>query len=440
MVVICTKPESPEAEQPAKRPKRPVTAAMLARNRAAAKSSTGPRTADGKAASSVNAVTHGATSQTVMFLPGEDPEEFYQQVDRWAKQLGAFSEPEYAQVERAVYQLWKARRAGNANVAAMTRVIENIAAAFAKRQYEKLLALLEQLPIDPRAIINQLMVMSVGLRWQLEILDRLAAALEQQGCFGSGTPINFLYLNGFVPTHLFSNPRLMSLQMACLAAACGTTPPTATEAAALLADSQPSYMDAAEFARQLEPHVAKLPTAAQARAFLTTIVAAMRQKLTRDLEVVTADEQQKIDLEITEARSDVTAEGSLRERYETAANRQHDAALRTLRSLQDARRKYGEGDLTDLEAVLPRENQEPPQESAPGPWEPVPAGDASPAEEAPGQNEPYVTQVAVQVKACNEGEAANPGAGPVPGDAGPAAVGTQATTGHRATAFQPLRE
>jgi len=42
-------------------------------NRLNAQASTGPRTAEGKAASSGNALTHGLTARTVL-LAGEDPE------------------------------------------------------------------------------------------------------------------------------------------------------------------------------------------------------------------------------------------------------------------------------------------------------------------------------------------------------------------------------
>ena len=48
---------------------------QIAANRLNAQAYTGPRTAEGKAASSGNALTHGLTARTVL-LAGEDPEEY----------------------------------------------------------------------------------------------------------------------------------------------------------------------------------------------------------------------------------------------------------------------------------------------------------------------------------------------------------------------------
>jgi len=56
-------PEEPVGEEK----KRPISARKLAANRANAQRSTGPRTAEGKAKSRLNAVTHGLTAR---FFPG----------------------------------------------------------------------------------------------------------------------------------------------------------------------------------------------------------------------------------------------------------------------------------------------------------------------------------------------------------------------------------
>ncbi|HWE39682.1 MAG TPA: hypothetical protein VG406_24245 [Isosphaeraceae bacterium] len=52
-----------------------LSAAQLAARRANALLSTGPRTPEGKAVASMNAVTHGLCT-TVAVLPGESVEEF----------------------------------------------------------------------------------------------------------------------------------------------------------------------------------------------------------------------------------------------------------------------------------------------------------------------------------------------------------------------------
>src|SRR5258705_8375585 len=102
-----------ETETPTK-PRRPPSPAQIAANRANAKLSTGPRSDQGKAVSRLNGVTHGMTCKLPVVLPGEDPEEFLGEVARWARQLGAGTEAERAQVEPAVSTRWRIRRARDA--------------------------------------------------------------------------------------------------------------------------------------------------------------------------------------------------------------------------------------------------------------------------------------------------------------------------------------
>jgi hypothetical protein len=49
-----------------------ATPAQIAANRANAQKSTGPRTAEGKAASRLNALKHGLDAESLI-IPGEDP-------------------------------------------------------------------------------------------------------------------------------------------------------------------------------------------------------------------------------------------------------------------------------------------------------------------------------------------------------------------------------
>jgi len=60
---------------PKKTTRNHATEAQIRANRENAKKSTGPRTAEGKAASSRNGLSHGLCAEKLM-LAGEDPEEF----------------------------------------------------------------------------------------------------------------------------------------------------------------------------------------------------------------------------------------------------------------------------------------------------------------------------------------------------------------------------
>lgn len=90
---------------------RKLSEAQLAANRANAQKSTGPRTEEGKAASAMNAVTHGLLSRFVL-LPGEDPDELddlREGMFAHFKPVGTF---EGVLVDRMVAMVWRLRRAG----------------------------------------------------------------------------------------------------------------------------------------------------------------------------------------------------------------------------------------------------------------------------------------------------------------------------------------
>src|SRR3954466_14229867 len=130
-------------------PKREVSPARLAANRANAKLSTGPRSAQGKAVSRLNGVTHGMTCHLPVVLPGEDPEEFQSEVDRWARQLGAATEAERAQVEAAVSPRWRMRRARDAEASAVAEAIAGLEEGFDDRRAAEVRATIPRLPQAP---------------------------------------------------------------------------------------------------------------------------------------------------------------------------------------------------------------------------------------------------------------------------------------------------
>lgn len=442
MVVTCTETET----NTAKRPKRPVSEAKRAANRANAKSSTGPRTAAGKAASSLNAVIHGMTSNTIHFLPDEVPEEFYQQVQRWADQLGAVTEPEYILVQRSVYNFWKTRRAGNAGAAAITRTIERATATFERDLDRKAAALIPQLPASPAAVAAQLEQCTPGLAWLIGRSGTLITVLKERGYWDSPQRNEFFYLMGVDPRNLFSQPEVMSMLLDCLAAQRDGAPLTGEEAARLLGDLRPEYMDQAEFAQRLAPHVAKLRRVEHARRFLGHVVGQMHQTRLSAREPVAAYERQQRELVLTELKCDVSHEGSLRERYEATADRQMQAALRSLRSLQADRRKYGEGDLSGLEGegdgagASASEAEEEPAEAVVRTEETGSSAGASREEGAGERSEATVTQVSGVKTSCDESSGGLPGTDAVPDGAGLGAGSGGAAAGHPARGFEPLRE
>src|SRR3954454_19774007 len=155
-----------ETETPSK-PRREPSPAQVAANRANAKLSTGPRSDQGKAVSRLNGVTHGMTCKLPVVLPGEDPEEFQSEVALWARQLGAQTEAERAQVETAVSTRWRMRRARDAEASAVAEAIDGLEEGFDDRRAAEVRATIPSLPQDPDGAVRQLRNSTSGCDWLL---------------------------------------------------------------------------------------------------------------------------------------------------------------------------------------------------------------------------------------------------------------------------------
>src|SRR5258707_14752804 len=98
-------------------PKREISPARLAANRANSLKSSGPRTPEGKEVSRLNGLTHGMRSE-LPILPGEDPEALRRRIAVWTGELGAETEPERHLVEAAVQASWRLDRCRGVETAA----------------------------------------------------------------------------------------------------------------------------------------------------------------------------------------------------------------------------------------------------------------------------------------------------------------------------------
>ena len=87
-----------------------TTAAQFAANRRNAKKSTGPRTREGKTASSRNALKHGLTAETYI-LPGEDPHKYEMLRQQVFDEINPNSLIAQILTERLTGLLWRLRRA-----------------------------------------------------------------------------------------------------------------------------------------------------------------------------------------------------------------------------------------------------------------------------------------------------------------------------------------
>jgi hypothetical protein len=84
--------------------------AQIQANRSNAQKSTGPRTAEGKATASRNAVKHGLLAEQVV-IHGEDPAQFEMYREGMLAELGPQGAVEEMLAERAVSLAWRLRRA-----------------------------------------------------------------------------------------------------------------------------------------------------------------------------------------------------------------------------------------------------------------------------------------------------------------------------------------
>ena len=90
-----------------------ATAAQITANQANARRSTGPRTAEGKAASARNSTSHGLSSQDFVILPGQEAEfeEFISSLRHEIAPVGALELELFAYCAHAAWTLRRCRRA-----------------------------------------------------------------------------------------------------------------------------------------------------------------------------------------------------------------------------------------------------------------------------------------------------------------------------------------
>jgi hypothetical protein len=123
-----------------------ISEAKLAANRANALKSSGPKTAEGKAISRLNAVKHGVYAETVS-IPGEDGEAFDRRFNSWSRDLNplASEAADYlvAMLVRKSIRLDRCNVVRDATVADLARNALHARASRRSRRIEKLTRMLD---------------------------------------------------------------------------------------------------------------------------------------------------------------------------------------------------------------------------------------------------------------------------------------------------------
>ena len=100
-------------------PPKPLTDPQLARNRANAQKSTGPRTPEGKRNSSQNAISHGFLARSIL-LPGESAARFHALLASYARRFQPASQDEHDLVETMAVCRWRLLRSWTLESTALT--------------------------------------------------------------------------------------------------------------------------------------------------------------------------------------------------------------------------------------------------------------------------------------------------------------------------------
>jgi len=191
-----------------------ISQRKLEANRRNAAKSTGPRTAQGKAKVSLNAVTHGMTAATVV-LPHEDEQAYQHRLEAWTGELKPPGELGQYLVERVVRISWQLDRADTFEQARLARRIQEAPRLFGASHAEPAETLIARLlgteaqptlqepvhshsprrveravpvPVDPPAfLLSELESSSEGCRRLIAEWTRLLDWLERLGPEGLAT-------------------------------------------------------------------------------------------------------------------------------------------------------------------------------------------------------------------------------------------------------------
>jgi len=339
-------PKNGAADPAPPKEKRPATAAQVAANQANSKRSTGPGL-ESRARTRFNGVKLGLTGRKFFFLPGESEAEFYDQVASWVIQLGAVTDAEVAQVETAVYALWKADRADRAQVSAATQAAGHVRYDAEKRRAAALQALTATLREDPRAAVAQLMDSTVGCEYLITQYEFIEERLITHDSLEVSQRRELIRLAGYQPGDLFREPVVRNINRSYLGALRGAGGFTAAGAANAFINDRPEDMSEGEFERRFEVFVLDLPSKAQGKWELNAFVKEKIAELRKWAGLIRLREESDLEHELGQAEVNIRPETEKQTRYGATAKREHHAALRELRALQEMRLKYGLGELEE---------------------------------------------------------------------------------------------
>ena len=327
---------------PKKRKPRHVTNEMRAAARANSKKSTGPKSKAGRDKSRFNGAVHGMASQKIMFMDGENPEDFWSTVDLWCTQRGAQTEDERTCIADAVYSRWVKARVINAQVHAANEAVEDIEDHFEERKAAEVQDLIPNLKEKPGLTVTALMNSTFGCDFLINEFNALSERLTTHYSFEVSQREHSLRLGGHRPKELFTDKVVKELNRSYLGSLQGPGGFTAAGAANAFIYDKPEDISDGEFERRLERLVMDLPTIEEGHAQLQGYIKGWIARLTERHELMGYRQERQKMTAIGKAQIDVTAQGEKRVRYLNQTDRSFNAAMRMVLALKAKRRKYGD--------------------------------------------------------------------------------------------------
>lgn len=142
----------------------PVSAARLLANRRNAARSTGPKTAEGKAASRRNSLKHGLTGDGVVLTP-EAADAVTRRFETLKTDLQPSGEASRILLRRFAYLSVRLEKSEEFDTAATAQHVRHAVATFQEQRMTEVDWLVGQLPADPRTMTRRLQAMPEGIDW-----------------------------------------------------------------------------------------------------------------------------------------------------------------------------------------------------------------------------------------------------------------------------------
>ena len=372
-----------------------TTTAAVQANRRNAKHSTGPRSEEGKARSSMNALKHGLTAGDVI-LPNEDPQAFQARLDGWHDEFPHVGALGGCLIELAAHASWRLLRCARYETARLAQRVRRAAGDFDLQEFARAESIgrrllfepvdrfavpkvLDQATVDklqrrhddhPAILARQLQATGAGVRWLLDRWAELDEALDAHQLWHAADTYKAVRLLGRRPEDVLEDPVVGRIFLARKVA--DPWPwrfyDIAYEAA-VGCDMKSVHVAQTNAMEKLAP-----PDPASALTNLRDLVAAERDRLQSMLPGL--DVLDRLDRDGAEARAmfDPSEAGTLARRYETAASRELHKAIADLLKLE----KQSDNPPPQNEPV-----PEPPGDRDVAPSDPAPVPAATPSRVSP---------------------------------------------------------